>query len=117
MDAFAWAVVGSVAGVVAAAVVFGVIPLMQGRHKARSLPVEDVPRADVSGGQGVQAGSDNARIYQFIQNYIEQRLPAAPASGPVVVGDVPQRAPAFQPRAELMSRLGGSGSGSRWCER
>jgi hypothetical protein len=83
VDAFAWAVVSSVAGVVgaAAAIVFGVIPLVQARRRAR-----------------------------YIQTYIEsQHLPAVPASGLVAVGEVPQRAPAFQPRAELVARLGQSG--------
>ena len=89
VDAFAVDVVGSVAGVVgaAAAIVFGVIPLMQGRRKARE-------------------------VNQHIQTYIEnQRLPAVPTAGLVVVGEVPQRAPAFQPRSELLAQLGESGLG------
>ena len=32
-------------------------------------------------------------------------------AGPVVAGEVPQRAPAFQPRMELVTRLGQSGPG------
>jgi Trypsin-like peptidase domain len=44
MDAFAWGVVGSVAGVVgaAAAIVFGLVPLLQGRRKARGARANDV---------------------------------------------------------------------------
>ena len=114
VDAFAWAVVGSVAGVVAAAaaIVFGVIPLVQARRKARLAPADDASRMEVSGGRGVQVGSGNEQVNQYIQTYIEhQDLPAVPAPGSVVAGVVPQRAPAFQPRAELEARLGASGPG------
>ena len=114
MDAFVWAVVGSVAGVVAAAaaIVFGIIPLVQDRRKARQPPAEGTPRAEVSGSEGVQVGSGNEQVNQYIQTYIEhQHLPAVPVPGPVVVGEVPQRAPAFQPRTELATRLGQSGQG------
>ena len=71
MDSFAWAVVGSVAGVVgaAAAIVFGIIPLVQARRKTRL------------------------------------------ARGSVVVGEVPRRPPAFQPRQDLVARLGARGRG------
>ena len=114
MDAFTWEVIGSAAGVVAAAaaIVFGVIPLVQGRRKGRLRPAEEVPRLEVSGGQGVQVGTRNKQVNQYVQTYIErQHRPVVPAQGSVVVGDVPQRAPAFQPRAELMNQLGESGPG------
>ena len=114
MDAFAWGVVGSVAAVagVIAAIVFGVIPLVQGRCKARLRPAEDSPRTEVSDGHDVQVGSGNEQVNQYIQTYIEhQHLPVVPARGSVVVGEVPQRAPAFQPRTELVTRLGQRGPG------
>ena len=114
MDAFAWGVVGSVAAVVGVvvAVVFGVIPLMQSRRKAQLPPAKGAPRTEVPGGRGVQASAGNEQINRYIQTYIEnQHLPATSAPGSVVVGEVPQRAPAFQAREELVTRLGQSGPG------
>ena len=110
VDAFAWAVVGVVAA--AAAIMFGVIPLVQGRRSARLAPAEDVSRMAVSGGRVVRVGSGNEQVNQYIQTYIEHRdLPVVFAPGSVVAGVVPQRAPAFQPRAGLEARLGVSGPG------
>ena len=114
MDAFAWTVVGSLAALagVIVAIVFGVIPLVKGRPRARVTPAEESSRTQVSGGQGVQVGSGNEQVNQYIQTYIEnQHLPVVPVPGSVVVGEVPKRAPAFQPRGELMMRLGQSGPG------
>ena len=112
VDAFAWGVLGSVAGVagVVAAIVFGVIPLVQARRRARVLPDAEVPDATVAGGQSVQVGTGNSQVNQFIETYIErQPLTVAPAQGLMVVGEVPQRAPAFQPRRDLMGQLGQGG--------
>ena len=84
---------------------------MSGSTGAGEPPVTQVA---VPGGQGVQAGDRNTQANMFIQNYIAQQViqpPAATAAGPVVVGVVPRRAPAFQPRAELQARLGASGPG------
>jgi hypothetical protein len=70
-------------------------------------------RVEVPGGQGVQAGDRNSQVNQFIQTYIAQQAApaAAGAAGPVVAGEMPQRAPAFQPRAELVAQLSAAGSG------
>ena len=69
-------------------------------------------RTEVHGGQGVQVGSGNQQLNQYIQTYIEhQDPPAAAVPGCLVTGEMPQRAPAFQPRAELVARLGATGPG------
>jgi NB-ARC domain len=71
-----------------------------------------VTRVEVPGGQGVQVGDHNIQLNQFIQTYIAQRVTQPPpAVSGRVVGEVPQRAPAFQPRAELATRLGENGPG------
>jgi hypothetical protein len=69
---------------------------------------------DVRESQGVQVGDHNAQLNQFIQNYIAQLVVQAPAStgtGQIVVGLVPQQAPAFQPREDLLAAIAGSGPG------
>jgi hypothetical protein len=72
-----------------------------------------VTRVEVPGGHGVQVGDHNIQLNQFIDTYIAQQViqPPPAVSGPVVIGEVPRRAPAFQPRAELVTRLSERGPG------
>ena len=88
VDAFAWGVVGSVAGVVgaAAAIVFGLIPLLQRRKRILGSPdqAED-------GASPARAGED----------------------APVVVGEIPQAPLGFRPRADLLAALDAPGPRSR----
>ena len=57
---------------------------------------------DVTGSQGVQLGDGNVQINLF----------AGPQPrGPIVAGNIPQPAPAFQPREDLMTALRTAGSG------
>src|SRR5262249_47188321 len=63
---------------------------------------------EIRESQGVQVGSHNTQNITY--NYA---APAAPAALPdcVVVGEVPQRAPAFQPRPDLIGQLEVGGQG------
>jgi tetratricopeptide (TPR) repeat protein len=71
----------------------------------------DTP-VQVHGGQGTQIGSQNQQLNQYIQTYFASlQLPAAPAAGTTIVGEVPQPPPAFQLRHDLMTELGATGSG------
>jgi hypothetical protein len=68
VDVFAWGVVGSVAAVagVAATILFGVIPLVQARRRARLLRDAKVTDAEIAGGQ---VGAGNYQFNQFIETY------------------------------------------------
>ena len=73
-----------------------------------------LPSAEVRDSEGVQVGSGNAQINQFIDKYIAQQVvqaPRADVAGPLVVGLVPRRAPAFQPRTDLLDAVAGAGAG------
>jgi tetratricopeptide (TPR) repeat protein len=88
VDAFAWAVLGSVAGVVAAAatIAFELIHLL---HRRKQVP--QVPAAAEDGSPPAGDGEDT----------------------PVVVGEIPQEPLGFQPRADLLSALDVPGLGTR----
>ena len=87
MDAFAWEVVGSVAGVVAAAAaIIALIPVLRAR--------KHTPQAPATAG--------------------DEALPAgAGEDAPVVVGEIPREPLGFQPRADLLAALDRPQDGSR----
>src|ERR1022692_626403 len=119
MDAgLAWTIVGSVAGVaaVAAAVVFGILQLRQARESADLPAGGDLARVSgqaseaASRGQPVLPGKGNEQVNQFIQTYIKDlHVPSPPVTGSLVVGEIPQRAPAFQFREDLVAALSAGG--------
>jgi hypothetical protein len=83
VDAFAWGVVGSVAGVVcaAAAIVFGVIPLLHGRQDHRRIPAT----AQLSGGKAALIGDGTASPRPAVAvDSLAALTPAAADSGRVV---------------------------------
>jgi len=86
VDVFAWSVVGSVAGVVgaAAAIVFGLIPLLQRRKETLETPGE--------AGDGPSSAGEEA---------------------PVLVGEIPQEPLGFQAGADLLAALDTDGPRSR----
>lgn len=87
VDAFAWGVVGSVAGVVAAAAaIIGLIPLLRGRKQ--------VPQASglAEGGPSPAGAGEEA---------------------PIVIGEIPQEPLGFQPRDDLLAALDAPGPRSR----
>jgi len=62
----------------------------------------------IPAGQGVQFGSGNVQHNYFIREHADQRRAGAQriaGAGTVVVGDVPRKPAAFQPRAGLMEVL------------
>ena len=87
MDAFAWEVVGSVAGVIAAiAAVIALIPVLR-RH-------QEIPVAPVRAEDAVMAAG-------------------ALEDGPVMVGEIPQQPLGFQPRTDLLAALDATGPRSQ----
>lgn len=98
MDAFAWEVTGSAAGVVAAvaAIIFGVIPLWQGRRDVRRADTEPVEPKTLTGHRKPAEG----------------QVSVGQLGEPVIVGEIPQTPPAFQLRGDLTSALAGRGPGT-----
>ena len=114
MGAFGWEVIGSVAGVIAAAgaVVFGFMPLWQNWRKTRQPEASKPPGIDLRGSRGVQVGIGSQQFNQYIQTYIESPVRAdSRLAVSVIVGEIPQAPPAFQPRADLLAALEAHGPG------
>jgi hypothetical protein len=87
MDAFAWEVVGSIAGVLAAAAAIIALLLRPRRHQEIPAP----PGAAAAVVTPADTGTD----------------------APVMVGEIPREPLSFQPRTDLLAALDASGPGSR----
>ena len=110
MDAFAWGVIGSVASVVG--VIAVVIPIVQSRRKARHDSSDDWPQVELRGGRGVQVGTGNRQVNQYIQTYIEAQPPDGERlHNAVIVGEIRQAPSAFQPREDLLAAVEAGGPG------
>ena len=114
VTAYVVAIVGSAAGVAGAiaTIIFGLIPL---RRRHRSAPAEIGKRGaatQVSGDQPTEVEEVSQKANPYIASYIEAQNPIITASSDeaVVIGEVPQRAPAFQDRAAA-AWLGQAGPG------
>jgi tetratricopeptide (TPR) repeat protein len=77
-------------------------------------PGQHGTRIEAAGAQGVQVGDLNIQENKFINQYVGTQiiqLQSAPVTWPVRMGDVPQQPPAWQPRKDLMAKVGRVGSG------
>lgn len=72
------------------------------------------PRVTHVQGQGIQVGDGGRQYNQFGGTYIEKQViqSAGPEPAQIVVGDIPQAPPAFQPREDLLSALGAASPGA-----
>jgi len=104
MDAFAWG--AAAGGVVAVVLVIVTVSFFYRRREAARPLAASARPAVVFGGQGVQVGPNSVQV-----NNYTQPSPVTSTPDAVVVGDVPQRAPAFQPRSEVVALLADSGPG------
>jgi tetratricopeptide (TPR) repeat protein len=99
VDAFAWEVIGSVAGVVAAAA--AIIALLLRPRQPKDISVPQGQAAAV-----VTPADTSKELPGTSDRVIGEAVPAgAITDKPVVVGEIPQEPPWFQPRAGLLATL------------